>query len=178
MVSRHEIGTLIAHHFTFASQFHVYLWSLVGAVKLHECSLAALPVTRLGRCGCAGLCRPHLPSHLLDPSPSSPQLNTLQPVALVDVWHRFLCVKLNALQCAPSAVCCFGEAFFFAKYHTITLSQESVILSSKIKTYHHRRSWVIFRGGPTIPSCQNSSPSFQIFSCQGEAKFADSVLPC
>ena len=29
--------------------------------------------------------------------------------------------------------------------------------------YKHRRSWVIFRGGPTIPSCQNSIPSCQIF---------------
>ena len=32
---------------------------------------------------------------------------------------------------------------------------------------YHRRSWVIFRGGPTIPSCQNSIPSCQNFSCQG-----------
>ena len=31
----------------------------------------------------------------------------------------------------------------------------------------HRRSWVIFRGGPSIPSCQNSSLSCQNFSCQG-----------
>ena len=42
----------------------------------------------------------------------------------------------------------------------------------------HRRSWVIFRGGPTIPSCQNSSPSCQNFFLSGGAKFADSVLPC
>ena len=43
----------------------------------------------------------------------------------------------------------------------------------------HRRSWVIFRGGPTIPSCQNSSPSCQnFFSVRGGAKFVDSVLPC
>ena len=42
----------------------------------------------------------------------------------------------------------------------------------------HRHSWVIFRGGPTIPSCQNSSPSCQNFFLSGGAKFADSVLPC
>ena len=40
----------------------------------------------------------------------------------------------------------------------------------------HRRSWVIFRGGPTIPYCQNSILSCQHFFLSGGAKFADSVL--
>ena len=44
--------------------------------------------------------------------------------------------------------------------------------------YHkHRRSWVIFRGGPTIPSCQNSILSCQHFFLSGGAKFFNSVLP-
>ena len=40
--------------------------------------------------------------------------------------------------------------------------------------YHnmrHRRSWVIFRGGPTILSCQNSILSCQKFFLSGGAKF-------
>ena len=41
----------------------------------------------------------------------------------------------------------------------------------------HRRSWVIFRGGPTIPSCQNSILSCQHFFLSGGAKFFNSVLP-
>ena len=41
----------------------------------------------------------------------------------------------------------------------------------------HRRSWVIFRGGPTIPSCQNSILSCQYFFLSGGAKFPNSVLP-
>ena len=39
----------------------------------------------------------------------------------------------------------------------------------------HRRSWVIFRGGPTILSCQNSIPSCQNFFLSGGPS---SVLPC
>ena len=33
--------------------------------------------------------------------------------------------------------------------------------------FSHRRSWVIFRGGPTIPSCQNSILSCQHFFLSG-----------
>ena len=44
--------------------------------------------------------------------------------------------------------------------------------------FSHRRSWVIFRGGPSIPSCQNSILSCQHFFLSGGAKFADSILPC
>ena len=54
----------------------------------------------------------------------------------------------------------------------------SLIHSCSLLKCKHRRSWVIFRGGPTIPSCQNSSPSCQNFFLSGGAKFADSVLPC
>ena len=55
------------------------------------------------------------------------------------------------------------------------------VLEAELKEYfigNHRRSWVIFRGGPTIPSCQNSIPSCQNFFLSGGAKFADFVLPC
>ena len=52
----------------------------------------------------------------------------------------------------------------------------------------HRRSWVIFRGGPTIPSCQNSilscqnfflswGPSSPIPFCR-EKLLCQTVLPC
>merc|ERR1711952_128939 len=36
-----------------------------------------------------------------------------------------------------------------------------------MRRHIHRRSWVIFRGGPTIPSCQNSIPSCQNFFPSG-----------
>ena len=44
-------------------------------------------------------------------------------------------------------------------------------------TEKHRRSWVIFRGGPTTLSCQNSILSCQKIFLSGGAKFCNSVLP-
>ena len=41
------------------------------------------------------------------------------------------------------------------------------VFNQAINVFVHRRSWVIFRGGPTIPSCQNSSPSCQNFFLSG-----------
>ena len=46
-----------------------------------------------------------------------------------------------------------------------------------IQFHEHRHSWVIFRGGPTTLSCQNSILSCQKFLLSGGAKFPNSVLP-
>ena len=41
----------------------------------------------------------------------------------------------------------------------------------------HRRTWVIFRWGPTILSCQNSILSCQNFFMSGGGRFSNSVMP-
>ena len=43
---------------------------------------------------------------------------------------------------------------------------------------HHRRSWVILAGGQPFRHAKIQALPAKIFSCQGGAKFADSVLPC
>ena len=57
--------------------------------------------------------------------------------------------------------------FLMEKLLLLCLPQITIEFSVLPCISDHRRSWVIFRGGPTIPSCQNSSPSCQNYSCQG-----------
>ena len=60
-------------------------------------------------------------------TPPHPLLSTTQWLEWLDIWHTFLCVKLNALYCAPSAVCCFGEVFSCKISHFVTSLQKKVL---------------------------------------------------
>ena len=64
---------------------------------------------------------------------------------------------------------------------TVQANISSVCCVTRILILDHRRSWVIFRGGPTIPSCQNSILSCQHFFLSGGGQvlqFCPAKLPC